>query len=64
MALPSAGFRLLAPRSSQLNLWHYNLARFEKWHRAALMVISIFRVPVVPSLCYFPGRRRRAPRGR
>jgi hypothetical protein len=26
---PSAGFRLLAPRSSQLNLWHYNLVRFE-----------------------------------
>jgi hypothetical protein len=30
VALPSAGFRLLAPRSSQLNLWHYNLAHFEK----------------------------------
>jgi hypothetical protein len=24
------------------------------------MVISIFRVPVVPSLCYFSGRRLRA----
>jgi hypothetical protein len=30
VALPSAGFRLLAPRSSQLNPWHYNLVRFGK----------------------------------
>jgi hypothetical protein len=29
IAPSSAGFRLLAPRSSQLNPWHYNLARFE-----------------------------------
>jgi hypothetical protein len=29
MTPPSAGFRLLAPRSSQLKSWHYNLARFE-----------------------------------
>jgi hypothetical protein len=29
MAPPSVGFRLLAPRSSQLKSWHYNLARFE-----------------------------------
>jgi hypothetical protein len=61
MAPPTAGFRLLAPRSWQLKSWHYNPSRFEDLASGPLNGHYHFCSSRRASRRYFPGRRHPLP---